>query len=103
MELLFLLAIGHFLCDYPLQGDFIAKYKARYVDGLYNPLWKHVLTAHAFIHAGPVVLLTGSVWAGLFMVVTHFCIDYSKCEGKISFNTDQLLHLSVIAIIWLFV
>lgn len=97
--LLFVMVSFHFLMDYPLQSDFIAKFKARIVDGKYNPFWYHCLTAHSFIHALPVLLLTSNIVYGVIMVVSHWIIDYAKCENKISLNVDQLLHLCVILLI----
>lgn len=87
----------HFLCDYPLQGDFVAKFKARKIDGKHNIFWKHCLTSHSYIHALPLLLLTGSLLASAFLFVTHWIIDFLKCENKISLNQDQALHLIVIA------
>lgn len=89
----------HFVCDYPLQGDFLAKYKARWVNDGPNKIWLHCITAHSAIHALPVLLITGSLGLGAFMFVTHWIIDTLKCEGKISLNMDQFLHFCVIAII----
>lgn len=97
--LLFILVACHFLCDYPLQNDFVAKYKARKVDGKYNNFWYHCLTGHAFIHALPVLIFTQNVYLGLLMVVTHWLTDFAKCEGKITLNQDQFIHISVVVLI----
>lgn len=97
--ILFLLICFHFLFDYPLQGDFIAKFKARTVDGKPNEFWLHCLTAHSFMHALPILIVTGSVQLAAFMVISHWMIDFAKCENKISLNLDQFLHLIVITII----
>ena len=91
-----LLLCFHFLMDYPLQGDFIAKFKARVVDGKPNVFWYHCLTAHSFIHTLPVLLITSSVLLSSIMLVSHWLIDLLKCENKISLNVDQFLHLCVI-------
>ena len=102
MEFLLLfttLLCTHFLLDFGIQGDFVAKFKARVVDGNNNILWKWVLTAHAAAHALPVLLLTKSVLLGLLMFVSHFIIDFFKCEQKINFNQDQTLHIFIIAVI----
>ena len=99
LTLWFLLVCAHFVCDYPLQGDFVAKFKFLHIDGKYNPIWYHCLTAHCFIHALGVYLITWSVKLAVFMLITHFVIDLLKCLNKINFNQDQALHLSVIAII----
>ena len=89
----------HFLLDFAIQGDFVAKYKARIVDEKENVFWKWVLTAHAASHTLPVLVLTQSVLLGLVMFTSHFVIDFLKCEQKINFNQDQTLHILVIAVI----
>lgn len=102
VELLMLfvtLLCTHFLLDFAIQGDFVAKYKARTVDESNNVMWKWVLTAHAASHTLPVLLLTQSVLLGLVMFISHFVIDFLKCEQKINFNQDQTLHILVIAAI----
>ena len=102
VELLMLFVIllcAHFLLDFAIQGDFVAKYKARIVDDSNNVMWKWVLTAHAASHTLPVLLLTQSVLLGLLMFTSHFVIDFLKCEQKINFNQDQTLHILVIAAI----
>ena len=93
----FLLLFVHFLGDFSLQNDFVAKAK--------NPtlapieVWPIVLTAHAMVHAGLVYLVVHSIWLTLIQLVTHIVIDYSKCKGylgtKYSFLVDQLLHVAV--------
>jgi len=98
--LLLALMIAHFLCDYPLQGSFLAKAKNRHSrpapdSGFHSPwLWVHALTAHSFIHGGAVWLVTGCVWFALAEIVLHWIIDFAKCEGWCSYHTDQLLHLA---------
>ena len=102
VELIMLFVIllcTHFLLDFAIQGDFVAKYKARIVDDSNNVMWKWVLTAHAASHVLPVLLLTQSVLLGLLMFTSHFVIDFLKCEQKINFNQDQTLHILVIAVI----
>lgn len=91
---LFWLLVGHALADYPLQGDFVARFKARVVEGRPNPMWPWILGAHALIHGGMVALLTGRVELGLAEVVLHWTIDWLKCEGAIDFNADQTMHVA---------
>lgn len=90
------LLCAHFLLDFGIQGDFVAKYKARIVDDKDNVFWKWVLTAHAASHTLPVLILTQSVILGLVMFVSHFIIDFLKCEKKLNFNQDQTLHILII-------
>lgn len=92
IAMLFLMIAGHYLADYPLQGDFLAKAKNRHTDvGMAN--WKHALTAHAMIHSLPVALATGSMILGLAEALVHGFTDYYKCEGKITLNQDQAIHI----------
>jgi hypothetical protein len=87
--ILWLLLFGHYLADFPLQGDFIAKYKApKSAD-----YWFHVMTAHCVIQGGIVSLITHNLWLGLAEFVIHFCVDCLKCKGKLTFNQDQAIHL----------
>lgn len=95
------LIIGHVLGDYPLQGTFLATGKNRHADadalfsGMRAPkgLWLHALTAHALIQAGMVWLISGSHVLGLIEFALHWVTDYIRCEGWISFSTDQLIHM----------
>lgn len=95
-ETLFLLLSGHFLCDYPLQGDFIGKFKNRNVNDKMNPPfipWWHLMTAHAFIHAGMVLVITNRIELVVAELFAHFIIDVLKCEGYTGINIDQALHI----------
>jgi hypothetical protein len=97
-ELFALLVFTHFLADYPLQGDFLAKGKNRLqpIPGI--PFW-HPLTAHSAIHGGFVGIITGSIWLGLAETVVHWITDDAKCRGKISYNVDQAIHI-ICKLIW---
>ncbi|MCD1619150.1 DUF3307 domain-containing protein [Salipiger manganoxidans] len=91
-EIFALLIAAHFLADYPLQGDFLAKGKNRLAPIPGIPFWRP-LTAHAAIHGGFVGIITGSLWLGLAETVMHWRIDDAKCRGWISYNQDQALHV----------
>ena len=86
-----LLFAGHALCDYPLQGDFLARGKNRHAPISGIPWWQ-LLTAHALIHAGMVYLVTRSLPFALCELAIHWATDFSKCEGWIGFNSDQAIH-----------
>ncbi len=81
----------HFLADYPLQGDFLAKAKNRNAPIPHIP-WQQALFAHAFIHAGFVFLATGSIIAFIGELVIHAVTDDMKCRGELTFNQDQAIH-----------
>lgn len=101
IELFSLLMVGHFLCDYPLQGDYLAKLKNPNLWTLDSggPHWMHGAIAHAAIHGGSVGLITGSFGLGLSEFVAHFFIDICKCDKLISYNLDQVLH-GLCKILW---
>lgn len=98
MEQILLLAVlllgSHWLCDYPLQGQFLSTAKAA------GPLRAYHLVAHAGIQGAGVALVTGSVWLGLAEWAAHTAIDEAKVRGKTTFAVDQALHLAC-KLVWL--
>lgn len=103
-ELLGLLIFAHFLADYPLQGEFLAKGKSARnpIPGV--PFW-HPLTAHSVIHGGFVGSITGSIWLGIAETIVHWITDHAKCSGWIGLNTDQAIHIGckVLWVVLLFI
>jgi len=99
LQALFALSIGHAVADYPLQGEYLAIGKnRRFLIRLQDPsrppqIWVACMGAHCLIHAGTVWIITGSVIVGLAEFMMHWGIDMAKCEGKTSFNQDQILHI----------
>ena len=85
---------AHFLCDYPLQGEWMSKAKnpnSKLVKD--DEIWPHVLIGHALIHATAVQLITGS-WILFFLeLCIHTVTDYAKCMGVIGYSTDQRIHI----------
>lgn len=99
--MLFYFVVGHFLADYPLQNDYLARSKNHKApEG--NGVWYMTLPAHGFIHGGFVAVITGSVILGLAETILHSLIDYFKCDGKLSYQADQFLHL-VYKVVWAFI
>lgn len=92
MTILFWLLAGHAVCDYPLQGDFLAKAKNRHT-AIPGIDWWIAMAAHAAIHAGMVALITRSITLGCIEFVLHFIVDVLKCEGVTDFRADQFLHV----------
>lgn len=92
----------HFLCDFPLQGDFLARGKNHRM-ALVGVPWQICLFAHAFIQAAGVALvLPLPIAAAEFGA--HFLIDWLKSEGALGdghrgFWTDQLLHVAL-RVLW---
>lgn len=90
--MLILLLAAHALADYPLQGDFLSKAKNRTAQIPGVP-WQQALGAHCLIHGGFVAAITGIWWLALPEIAIHWLTDDAKCRGRISFNTDQAIHL----------
>ena len=94
IELIFLLIASHFIADYPLQSEAIALGKNRNIEyAKFGVPWYYWLTAHSFVHAMGVYLVTQNVYLGLVELFCHFSIDFLKCEGKINLHVDQILHI----------
>lgn len=85
---LFLLLAAHWVADYPLQGDFLSNAKQK------GPLRVYHLIAHAGIHGGAVMIITGSWILGVTEWIAHTIIDELKIRGKTTFAVDQFLHIS---------
>ncbi len=106
LEIGFWLFVGHAMGDFALQSDWMAVYKSRHNKDVHvlstapGLIWIHVLGSHCAVHAGAVALATGSIVLGLFELIAHFIIDFSKSEGWFGFHTDQFLHLGC-KVLWL--
>lgn len=98
--LLFYLLAAHGVCDYPLQGDFLARGK-NHTAPLAGVPWYQCLFWHAMIHAGAVALITHSLTLGLAELLLHFVIDYMKCDGHFTFNGDQATHVLCKVVWWI--
>jgi hypothetical protein len=93
-EMMAITLVGaHCFFDYAGQGDFMSKAKNRTAPTPTVP-WQTVLASHAAIHGAAVALITGIWWLFIAEAVIHFATDDLKCRGKISFNTDQAIHLA---------
>lgn len=102
MNTLFALLALHFLCDFPLQGDFLARGKNCRMPIAGVP-WQICLFAHAFIQAGGVALIVPLPFA-LAELGCHFLIDWCKCAGGFgwgqrAFWIDQALHVAL-RVLW---
>lgn len=91
-HVLILLVFGHFLADYPLQGDFLAKAKSR-IAPLPGVPWAQAMAAHCGIHAGIVYVVTSCWPLALLEFALHWLTDDLKVRGQLSFNADQFVHL----------
>ena len=85
METLFKLILCHFVGDYVLQVDFIAKTK--------GTNWWHLI-AHCFLYSLPFYLAFGFYWQIGVIIGTHIIVDALKARWKkIGYATDQIAHL----------
>lgn len=90
IEYIFRLISCHFVGDYVLQNDFLAKTKG-------TNIW-HML-AHCVLYSLPFAFIFGIDWRVWLIIGTHIVIDLSKARWhKINYVTDQVLHLVVLMI-----
>ena len=101
IQILGFLLAAHALADYPLQGDFLSKAKNRFAPIIGVP-WYQAMGAHAMIQAGFVGVITGSVGLAVAEFIAHFTTDHLKCANRISFNTDQAIHIAC-KVAWAFI
>ena len=93
---LFWLIFGHFLGDYALQSDWVAKTKKHD---------NYVLLAHSVIWTGTIAVILYyfgmlSAWKVIFLVGGHFIMDYIKCHSKKDiWKIDQFFHVMQLLII----
>ena len=90
-NILFLLIISHFVCDFNLQTDRMAVEKVQGKDTTLN--WRWWLGGHCATHALAVTLITSSTILGFLEFIMHWIIDYLKGKNYYSLLIDQLLHL----------
>ena len=90
MKIVFILLVSHFIGDYVLQTDFLAKTKG-------DNIWH--LFAHSVLYSLPFMIAFGFDWKVPFIIGTHIVIDTLKARYKvINYVTDQALHLMVLMI-----
>lgn len=94
------LLASHFVCDFPLQTDWIAKHKNRHNPSPETAIWPWVLTAHAVTHGLGVGIVTGRLGPAVAETVVHWVIDFGKCENWYGFHADQALHLGCKLLWW---
>jgi Protein of unknown function (DUF3307) len=95
MDALLWMLIGHALCDYPLQGDWLSKAKNHTLDLVPGEsIAAGAMLCHCAIHAGAVKLATGSWLLALCEFIAHGVIDRNKCAGMFGYNVDQAMHVA---------
>ncbi|AXF52506.1 MAG: protein of unknown function DUF3307 [Caudoviricetes sp.] len=85
----------HFIGDYTLQSDFLAKTKGEN--------WYHTFI-HCFLYCLPFAVVYGFNERILLLFVSHWIIDPLKARwNKIGYFTDQFLHLVIAYILYFFI
>ncbi len=99
--MLFELLVAHAFSDFAFQPSEMGKGKNRhkrpdYIPPGMNPatVWIYYSIGHALINGGMVYLVTGSEFLGIAETMVHWTIDFLKCDGRISPQMDQMVHLS---------
>lgn len=99
IEILFVMIFLHFLGDFALQSDTMAKGKNRHKKPDYIPEGQkykitcfYWLSAHAFIQGGLIFIFFPVLWIVLLEVLFHFIIDFLKCDNITNPHIDQFLH-----------
>ena len=92
-----MLAMAHFLGDFGLQSDRMAREKC---PGCGVTLgWGWWLTSHAAIHGCLVGAITQSPLLGVAELIAHLLIDFGKCRCLWSLAFDQMFHI-ITKILW---
>lgn len=99
LETLFMLLVGHALADFVLQPEAMGHGKNRNSAIHDNeqslfPHWSYWMTGHSLIHGGIVFLITGNVLLGLIETLSHWIVDFLKCEGRLTLHQDQAIHVA---------
>jgi hypothetical protein len=92
IEIFALLLFAHFLFDYPLQGDWLARAKNR-SDPIPHVPWYQAMFAHTAMHGMAVWIITGIPLLGLAEMAIHWITDDLKLQGELTFNQDQAIHI----------
>jgi hypothetical protein len=60
----------------------------------YESIWFLCMASHCIIHAGAVFFITNSWICGIVEFVAHFCTDWLKNNGRLTYNQDQTVHIA---------
>ena len=93
----FLLLGAHFLADFVMQTDFIAREKNPKTAKVGKPGF--ILFMHCYLHASLTMLITRSWLCTFVMLASHYVIDEAKNNEVIDFTTDQALHVTIITLL----
>lgn len=92
IQRLYLLLISHFIGDYVLQTDFLAKTKGEN--------WYHLII-HSLLYTVPFYIVFGFDIRLAILFASHMLIDAVKARHKfIGYAGDQILHLMVLEFLY---
>ena len=90
IELIYKLIVCHFIGDYVLQIDYIARTK--------GDNWWHLIV-HCFLYTVPFAILFGVDWRLGVILGLHIVVDSLKARLKrIGYVTDQVIHLTTLSV-----
>ena len=99
IEILFIMFFLHCLGDFVFQTDPMAKGKNRHKKPDYIPegqktkiTWFYWLSAHAIIQGGLIFIFFPIIWIALIEVISHFILDFLKCDNVTNPHIDQTCH-----------
>ncbi len=99
LQLFFIMVCCHALADFALQSNTMANEKNRHGLNQTDLTWCYWLTAHALIHGiifAALLPIHCAIQYGFVVAVSHWIIDFAKCEKWINQHVDQLLHIVTI-------
>lgn len=89
IEKIYWMITCHFVGDYFLQTDYMARNKAFDL---------YIMFTHCICYCLPFVLRFGLTWRILCIFLVHIVMDSLKCRKVITLATDQAAHLAATAL-----
>ena len=91
---MYILLCMHFLGDFILQTDFIARNKN---------ISNYYMLIHCCLYALPFSLYFGINWKLAILLFLHFVIDTLKVHDQFDFVYDQIIHIFTIVVLYLYI
>ena len=98
MENILWVILAHYICDYPLQGTFLATTKGTN----WYSMWAHCIIYALGVSLALHLMGVFALWKAAVLLCTHYPIDYVKATAKNKARAltsylyiDQALHLLI--------